>query len=70
MKTQSWWFPTTLVSSCIKARFVAKVKKEIEDTNPDSKLTENQAVVQFKDRLKELTTDAVNIFVSNNFNMG
>lgn len=62
--------PTTLVSSCIKARYVDKVKQETDETDPDAKLTENQAVVDLKDRLKELTTDAVNIFVFNNLQFG
>lgn len=49
---------------CAQARFVDEVK-ERDDTDPDSKITENQEVLNMHAQMKALCTDAIVIFAQN-----
>ena len=52
-----------------KARFVDKKAAELDETNPDALVTEDQTVIETKDEMKHLTIDAVNIFALNKFEL-
>ena len=52
-----------------KARFVDKKAAELDETNPDELVTEDQTVIETKDEMKQLTIDAVNIFALNKFEL-
>ena len=61
-------FPLTLLISHLlpKARFVDKKAAELDETNPDALVTEDQTVIETKDEMKQLTIDAVTIFFALN----